>query len=163
MLARVITLRFDSTLGGFDDSPLRDFLKDKDVVALREHFFVKEEIPYFAVFVTYRLSLPAALPAPPQDVQERKAAAWRELVTEEEVPLFNTLRDWRAERSKKEGLPPYVICTNRQLAAMVKARPRSVAALAEIDGFGKAKLEKYGRALLQLLTPTEPSNGQTSG
>jgi hypothetical protein len=29
MLARVITLRFNGMLDGFDDAPLRDFIKDK--------------------------------------------------------------------------------------------------------------------------------------
>jgi hypothetical protein len=38
MLARVITLRFDTVLGSFDDVPLRDFRKDKEVFAVREHF-----------------------------------------------------------------------------------------------------------------------------
>ena len=35
MLARVMTLHFDTVLGGFDDTSLRDFLKDKDVLSLR--------------------------------------------------------------------------------------------------------------------------------
>ncbi|MBE9594400.1 MAG: HRDC domain-containing protein [Proteobacteria bacterium] len=30
--------------------------------------------------------------------------------------LFNVLREWRAERCKEEGIPPYVIYTNLQLA-----------------------------------------------
>ncbi len=60
------------------------------------------------------------------------------------MPLFNALRDWRAERSKRDGVPPYLICTNKQLVAMIKARPRSLGKLGEIEGIGKAKLEKYG-------------------
>ncbi len=31
MLARVITLRFDSLLDGFNDEPLHDFSKDKAI------------------------------------------------------------------------------------------------------------------------------------
>jgi len=53
MLARVITLRFDCVIGGFDDTPLRDFLKDKEVLSLRDHFFIKNDVPYLAVLVTY--------------------------------------------------------------------------------------------------------------
>jgi hypothetical protein len=34
---------------------------------------------------------------------------------------------------------------------MVKTRPQSLAALAETDGFGKAKLEKYGPDILAIL------------
>ncbi len=152
MLARVFTLRFDSVLEGFDDRPLRDFLKDKEVVSLREHFFTKNEIPYLAVFITYQLQPVAAQAVVPESRNQREAS-WRELVSEAEVPLFNTLRDWRAERCKREGIPPYVLCTNKQLAALVKARPQSLAALGEVEGFGKAKLDKYGRDILTLLAP----------
>ena len=49
MLARVITLRFDSVIGSFDDGPLREFLKDKEVLSIRDHFFVKNEVPYLTV------------------------------------------------------------------------------------------------------------------
>ena len=150
MLVRVLTLRFDPVLDGFDDAPLRDFLKDKAVLSLREHFFVKHEMPYLAVVVTYDLPRPAAAPATAGS-QAPQEGAWRDLVTAEDLPLFNTVRDWRAERSKRDGVPPYVICTNRQAAAMVKARPQSLAKLAEVDGFGKAKLAKYGAELLAIL------------
>jgi len=56
VLARVITLRFDPTIGSFDDMPLREFLKDKEALSIREHFFAADDIPYLAVFITYRLS-----------------------------------------------------------------------------------------------------------
>ena len=49
-------------------------------------------------------------------------------------------------------MPPYVICTNKMFAALVKARPQSLTQLGNIEHFGKAKLEKYGRELLAILT-----------
>jgi ATP-dependent DNA helicase RecQ len=150
MLVRVLTLHFDPVSGSFDDGPLREFLKDKDVLSIRDHFFMKHEVPYLTVLVTYHMHqvtpTPAQQASPPQ-----KEAAWRTLVAEVDVPLFNTLRDWRSERSKREGVPPYVICTNRQFAAMLKTRPQSLSTLAAIEGFGKGKLDKYGQELLALL------------
>jgi len=151
-----MTLRFDPVLDGFDDGPLRDFLKDKEVLSLREHFFVKNEVPYLVVLATYTPHRPEA-PRPEAASREQRDMAWRSLVTEAELPLYNTLRDWRAERCKQAGVPPYVICTNRQLAAMARARPQSLAGLAAIEGFGKAKLEKYGREILALLAHTPDS------
>jgi len=44
-----------------------------------------------------------------------------------------------------------VICNNKQLAGVVKACPQSIAALMQIDGIGKAKVEKYGQEILALL------------
>jgi len=118
MLARVITLRFDSVIGGFDDGPLRDFLKDKEVLSIRDYFFVKE-VPYLAVLVTYSLQRPEVAPPAVGPRGQREASCYA-LVAEEELPLFNALRDWRAERSKREGLPPYVICTNRTVSTCTK-------------------------------------------
>lgn len=51
MLARVMTVRFDPLVGAFDDETLRQFVKDKEVLSLREHFFAREGHPYRAVFV----------------------------------------------------------------------------------------------------------------
>lgn len=176
MLVRVLTLRFDAALEAFDEAPLQEFIKDKAVLSMRDHFFVKHETPYLAMVVTYEPSRSGSGPvsAAPRVTPD---TSWRALVTEDELPLFNTLRDWRTERSKQEGVPPYVLCTNRQLAAIVKARPQSLTRLGDIDGFGKAKLDKYGADLLAILaraparapapppvvTPTPPPDPLTPG
>jgi len=51
------------------------------------------------------------------------SCAWRDLLAASEWPLSNRLRDWWGQRAKAEGLPPSVICNNRQLAEVVKRRP----------------------------------------
>jgi len=108
MQARVITLRFSSMLEGFDDAPLRDFIKDKEVHALRDHFFVRNDVPYLAVMVSYSLA-PLSQPSPGAAAGKPLAGkgdeSWRHLIDEAEVPLFNTLRDWRSARCKRDGVP----------------------------------------------------------
>ena len=64
MLARVVTLRFDPLIEAFDDSPVGEFLKAKEVFAIREHFCVRNEVPDLAVLVTYGLWPPIAGSAP---------------------------------------------------------------------------------------------------
>ncbi len=152
MLLHVFTLRFDALLEGFDDTPVRDFVKDKEVLALGAHFFSKNQGHYLTVVVTYTLPSPTAAAAP-RTVPARtpREAPWRDLLTEADLPLFNTLRDWRRTQSQREGIPPYIICNNRQCALLVRSRPQTLAALGTIEGFGAAKLERYGQALLALL------------
>ena len=88
MLARVITLRFDAVIGSFDDGPLREFLKDKEVLSIRDHFFVKNEVPYLTVLVTYYPHRPeTTTPAMPRN-QQPDGASWRTLVTEAELHPF---------------------------------------------------------------------------
>jgi hypothetical protein len=48
MLARVITLRFDPVIGSFDDSPLREFLKDKEVLSIRP-----DDLPIFVQWMDF--------------------------------------------------------------------------------------------------------------
>lgn len=151
MLLRVITLRFSTALDGFDDCPLTDFLRDKSVLSLRDHFFVRNETPYLAVVVTYEPMKESLPPGKNGDKRRQGEESWRGLLSDAAMPLFDTLRSWRSERCKQEGIPPYVICTNKQLANMVAARPQSLAALLQVEGFGQAKAEKYGQALLELL------------
>jgi len=150
MLIRIITLRFSAALDGFDDSSLTEFIKDKSVVSLQEHFFIRNETPYLAIVVIYEPVL-----EPPNSKQagksRRRDESWRELLKDEDMPLFDSLRSWRAERCKKEGIPPYVICNNKELAKIVAARPQTLTSLLQIEGFGKGKAEKYADEMLLLL------------
>jgi hypothetical protein len=166
MLARVLTLRFNSLMDGLDDAPLREFIKDKEVLAIREHFFMRNELPYLALLVTYNIPVPQPNTAPAQQAGNqpgRREESWREWVAEADIPLFNALRDWRAERSKQDGLPPYVICTNRQLAAMIADRPQTLAKLGQVEGFGKNKLERYGKEILTVLARAESKTSRAAG
>ena len=150
MLMRVFTLRFDAARDGFDDGPVTEFIKDKAVLSLREHFFMRNETPYMAIVVTYEPVREAAQPS--RSGGRQRDESWRELLTDQDMPLFNALRSWRAERCKAEGVPPYVIGTNKQLAAIAHARPQTLADLMKIEGFGKAKADKYGAAMLGFCT-----------
>ncbi|MBP9803395.1 MAG: HRDC domain-containing protein [Candidatus Accumulibacter sp.] len=47
--------------------------------------------------------------------------------------------------AEQEGVPMYALFTNEQLAEMVTRRTTTIAALGEIDGVGKARIEKYGK------------------
>ena len=157
MLVRIITLRFDDVLGGFDDTPVQELIKDKAVLAIREYFFVKNTTPYLTLVVTYDL---AETPAPAPSAPKSQAVRWHDLLDPADRPLFNTLRDWRRERSKQDGVPPYVICTDRTLALVTQQRPQSLTKLGEVPGFGPAKIKKYGAELLGLVqhSPAAPES-----
>ena len=44
MPARVVALRFDPLLEAFD-APFQEFLKAREVFAIRDHFFIRNEVP----------------------------------------------------------------------------------------------------------------------
>ena len=53
MLVRVFTLGFDPATERFNDEPVRDFLADKEVVSISDHFFVRDAAPYLALVGNY--------------------------------------------------------------------------------------------------------------
>ena len=154
MQVRIFTIPFNSNLGIFDDGALNDFSKDKEIVGINDYLFTRNEIPYLTLVVKYNqtaLSLASTSLSPPAKATKKAdPEEWRKLLDENSMPLFNTLREWRSEKSKKDGVPPYIILNNKQLAEVVQKRPQSKHDLMTIDGIGKAKAEKYGDAILKV-------------
>lgn len=158
MLIKIFSLTFDSLVGGFDDRDLRSFLQDKEVLSVRDHLFIRNEIPYLTLVVKYLPYRQEAEPKP--EGQGKRDEAWKEMLTEADMGLFNILRDWRSQRCKKDGVPPYVLFTNQQLAHIVKSKPQTLADLGKIEGVGKAKTEKFGQDILNITrVPETPREG----
>jgi ATP-dependent DNA helicase RecQ len=65
--------------------------------------------------------------------------------------LFEALRRHRLEVARAEGVPPYVVASDRALREIAALRPSSEAALAEAHGIGPAKLRRYGAGLLDVV------------
>jgi ATP-dependent DNA helicase RecQ len=61
------------------------------------------------------------------------------------------LWDLRRRLAEDEERAPYGIFSNRTLAELAAKRPRDLAELAEIPGFGEARIRKYGREVLEVL------------
>jgi ATP-dependent DNA helicase RecQ len=71
---------------------------------------------------------------------------------------FEALRKWRREEAEERGVPPYVIFSDKTLRELARAQPATLHALRTIYGIGDAKLEAFGRAILDVLaTLEEPS------
>ena len=65
--------------------------------------------------------------------------------------LFEQLRAWRSGQAAEESVPAYVVFTDATLQLIAEHKPRSAEALLRINGIGKAKLERYGEAVLDLV------------
>jgi ATP-dependent DNA helicase RecQ len=66
-------------------------------------------------------------------------------------PVVERLRAWRLERSRSDGIPAFVVLHDATLHELAAARPASLEELAAVKGFGPAKLERYGEAVLELV------------
>jgi len=167
MRVKIFTLRFSPTLGSFDDAALQEFVRDRNIVAFREHFFTEGGVPFMACVVMFQPPGEAVhdpnrlATSRPRD--GNAATGPVESLSESERVLYGTIREWRAQRARKEGVPPYVILTNRELADIVRRRPTSPTALGHVPGIGKAKIERYGSELLGFFGPSIAGDERASG
>ena len=69
----------------------------------------------------------------------------------EDTALFEALRARRLELARAEGMPPYVVASDRTLRELAEVRPVSIAQLHGIYGIGPAKAARYGEALLDVV------------
>ena len=152
MKLKVFTMIYEP-VAGFDDGAMQTFLQDKTVLSVQEHFFIHDQLPSWALLVTYRdnLARPAeGEPVAAVDVQPDGRAE----VSKEDQPLFEALRSWRNERSKREAKPAYVLLTNRQLADVARLRPSTLEMLRQVQGIGDGKLQAFGEELVALVAST---------
>ncbi|MBY0178199.1 DNA helicase RecQ [Curtobacterium herbarum] len=70
---------------------------------------------------------------------------------QEAMPLFESLRQWRAGQAREQGVPAYVVFNDATLRGIAAVRPADLDELSEISGVGAAKLESYGRAVLTVV------------
>jgi ATP-dependent DNA helicase RecQ len=67
------------------------------------------------------------------------------------LALFEALRSYRLELSRKKGVPPYVVASDRALRELAQLRPKTLDDLQLAHGIGPAKAKKYGTGLLQVV------------
>ncbi|MGL4820593.1 MAG: DNA helicase RecQ [Bacilli bacterium] len=77
--------------------------------------------------------------------------------------LFGVLREVRREISRRDGVPPYIVCSDDSLRHMCELLPRTREALLAVRGFGEHKVGKYGDDFLTVLLETLAKGGATAG
>jgi superfamily II DNA helicase RecQ len=78
--------------------------------------------------------------------------------SETDLTLLEALRAWRTQEAKSQGMPPYIIFSNKVLEAIAARPPATLAELGEISGIGPAKLEQYGAAVIALIKENSASD-----
>lgn len=79
-----------------------------------------------------------------------------------EVALFEVLRTWRAAEAKRQGVPPYVICSDKVLVDLATYLPMTPDDLPRIPGIGTVRAERYGTALLEIIRRYAEECGMTT-
>lgn len=81
----------------------------------------------------------------------RKMAVKVQKTLPEDNELFEQLRELRRDLAEEQGVPPFVIFSDKTLYSMCEIMPTSLTEMLDVKGVGKNKLEKYGEQFLDIL------------
>jgi ribonuclease D len=83
--------------------------------------------------------------------KKRKPAGPEIILTPEEKRLVKALKGWRLGLANTQRVPAYMICPDRTLEHLARARPETLEALSDIYGLGESKIKKFGDEILRAL------------
>lgn len=75
-----------------------------------------------------------------------------ETKVKQDDPLFEHLRAVRKEMAEKEGVPPFVVFSDKTLKDMCEKRPNDEQTFLNVSGVGQNKLERYGSIFLSAIS-----------
>lgn len=65
--------------------------------------------------------------------------------------LFEQLRQKRLDLARKQGVPAFMILTDKTLREIASTKPRNRDQLLEISGIGREKMHRYGKDILSIV------------
>ncbi len=134
---RIITIPFSNKEVGFSVKELNEFVCNKRGVSYQAELMKSGGNYYWSVFIHYE--------------EEITNNVEYEFKNEQEKLIYEELKKWRNARAEKEGIPPYIIFTNKQLKDIVKIKCDTQESLKNISGIGESKSGKYGKEVIEIV------------
>ena len=129
---------------------LNKFLRSHRVLAIQREFVSESENSYWAVAVEFIGDQADALGS-----TGKSHVDYKEILSPDDFTVFARLRELRKHIADAEGMPPYIIFTNEQLAEFIRTKVKTKSAMGKIKGIGEAKLKKYADRFLEVLNETD--------
>jgi ATP-dependent DNA helicase RecQ len=101
------------------------------------------------------LQLELAVPRIRENPVKKKPPRSAPPLDENELRLFETLREIRKHLAEEANVPPYVIFGDATLVEICQARPANSEEFLAITGVGQVKLERYGEIFLETVARDE--------
>ncbi len=100
-------------------------------------------------------TLELAVPRISEKPVKKKVSKSTVELSEDDLRLFETLRELRKYLAQEQGVPPYVIFGDAALMEMCRERPSNAREFLEINGVGQVKLERHGDSFLEAIASDE--------
>ncbi|MFQ9922890.1 MAG: HRDC domain-containing protein [Beduini sp.] len=76
--------------------------------------------------------------------------------------LYQKLKEFRYETAKAENIAAYIVFNNKTLDALIEKHPTTLEEIKETPGFGEVKVQKYGKAILDIFLGNTSKQKQPS-
>lgn len=169
MKVKVFQIRISDQFQKQDEKLVSDFVNGCEIVKVNTEL-IKDEINYWSVLVFYKEDFNHIKESPGQftvDHSNKIAQAdsyksgnsKRESIklemieqpSEEELIIYNKLKDWRSDKAREYQLPPYIIFHNTHLMLIARRKPSTLEDLEHVSGIGRSKIDKYGAEIIEVL------------
>lgn len=150
-----------------DENPCYGRCKDETVHRLRQilnRLYVQEYLrqegePYPILSITQKgresvlgdvpIRVTIQIPTEKLVQQRRKKGAGYVPVAEADEGLFAKLKRLRLALARENGVPPYIIFSDRTLTDMCRKLPRTKEEMLQVTGVGEVKFERFGEKFLE--------------
>jgi len=148
MPIRIFTIPFNEETQTFHDDLVQQFCVNKRVHKIETRFFTRNHCPFWTVAVHFGqiLSEERALRSSGGSSRDLE-----QTLDDQQKALLIRLKEWRRDEADKAGFPVYLIATNAQLVNIIHQKCSTLESLKLVKGFGKAKIEKYGKAVTEMV------------
>ena len=151
-------IRLNEDFQAQDKQLLNEFLQNNHILQTTSQF-VHDKEHYWSILLRYsEKSLTVSEPGPKQyqsskvlESPKKSEILQDEFLNADEIKILESLKLWRTERAKEDGLPAYMIATNSELFAIAKFKPAKKEELIELKGFGEKKIVKFGEEIIDIL------------
>jgi len=149
MQIKVFKIRLSKDEQENDEKRINEFMLAHKVIKTASNF-VESHPCFWSVIVYFKDNDDES------QIQRNKSTEKYEITESDELDdyekrLFTALKNWRIDRSKFEGLTPFLICHNTELMSVAKRKPQNLEQLYEIKGFGEHKIAKYGEEIIAIV------------
>lgn len=84
-------------------------------------------------------------------VQKAEAKRRVDYFDDYDVEMYDKLRDLRTKIASENGIPPYIVFSDKTLKDLSNKVPQSKEEMLNVHGIGEVKFKRYGEAFLELM------------
>lgn len=120
------------------------FLRSHRVIDIQSQFVNGNTGCYWTFCVTYIKG-----PSPNKKKQRRKD--YKDELDPNAFERFKAMRKKRKQLAEADGVPAYVVFTDKELSILAKMEKVSISSMKSIPGVGDRKVERYGRKMIEYI------------